>query len=106
MKTGLNYEKLIEYFSAEALKESSIDDRYAAETPECTLVERITFKTNGEVQISTWEQLNDGVRGCERYTYRPDQQGLRHLTRVYGPLQPGTSKTVKKMLHDGKWVQI
>jgi len=109
MKTGLDYQKLMDFFFAQATKEESHDvlQPQPSENADLgTFIERVTVKTNGEVQISTWERLPGGVRGCERYTYRPDDQDRKHLEKTYGPIRAGSSKTIKKILLDGKWVRV
>jgi hypothetical protein len=106
MKAGLDYQKLIEIFSSQLPDDKRQDFAEPPVSPEATFIERVTVKKNGEVQISSWERLPDGVRACERYTYRPDRQDFKNLERTYGPLVPGSSKTIKKVLLDGKWVQV
>lgn len=68
MKTGLDYEKLMELLSCEVSKDRSEPyaegQAFGAET-EGTYVERITLKLNGEVKISTWERLPCEIRRCD-----------------------------------------
>jgi hypothetical protein len=109
MKTGLDYQKLMEFFVAQATegeKHDLIEARPSDNQELGTFIERITVKVNGEVQISSWESLPGAVRSCERYTYLPDEQDRKSLEKTYGPIQLGSSKTIKKVLHDGKWVRV
>lgn len=106
MKAGLDYQKLIEFFSSQALDENRQGFIERSVSEEATFIERVTVKKNGEVQISSWERSAEGVRGCERYTYHPNQQDLKNLERTYGRLVPGSSKTIKKILLDGRWVRV
>ena len=109
MKTGLDYQKLMDFFFAQAAKDEKHDLTATQPLENAdlgTFIERVTVKTNGEVQITTWERLPGGVRGCERYTYRPDEKDRKELERTYGPIRLGSSKTIKKILLDGKWVRV
>lgn len=109
MKTGLDYEKLMELLSCEVSKDRSEPyaegQSFGAER-EGTYVERITLKLNGEVQISTWERLPCEIRRCERYTYAPNKSELKYLLKLYGPLKLGESKTIKRVYFDGHWVKV
>lgn len=109
MKTGLDYQKLMEFFLAQATegeKHDLIEAPPSDKDELGTFIERVTVKVNGEVQISSWESLPSEVRSCERYTYWPDEHDRKNLERTYGPIRAGSSKTIKKILHDGKWVRV